>query len=120
MAFIPKDKRSRQGDGDYAQTFVEYTLLIGIIVALMIAMMPLVRRGLQGMVKIVADQVGNQQGAEQQGGLSGYLINSYALSQLDTNKTYQQRVNVVGYVFDDSIDTYSNAETNLGFTERRD
>lgn len=120
MPFVPKDKRSGQDqpEATHAQTFVEYTLLIGIIVALLIAMMPLFRRGVQGLVKMVADQVGNQQDADQHGGLSGYLVNVQTLSELDINKTVQQRINVVGYVYDDAVDTFSNTATNLGFTEK--
>lgn len=118
MPFVPKDKRGQDpGDTIHAQTFVEYTLLIGIIVALLMAMMPLFRRGVQGLVKMVADQVGNQQDADQKGGLSGYLVNVQTLAEIDINKTVQQRINVVGYVYDDSIDTFSNTATNLGFTE---
>jgi len=48
-----------------AQTFMEYTLLIGVVVAIGSAMTPLLQRGVQAMVKGVADQIGNQINADE-------------------------------------------------------
>jgi Flp pilus assembly pilin Flp len=102
-----------------AQTFVEYTLLLGIVISVLVAMTPWVRRGVQAMVKIVADQVGNQQGAEQMGGESGHLVGTYALTQLDREKVTSERLGIRAYEYiKDETTTMSNLLVNLGFTER--
>ena len=47
------------------QTIVEYTFLIGIVIAIVVAMSPMVKRSSQAMVKVVADEVGLQRESEQ-------------------------------------------------------
>ncbi len=50
------------------QTIVEYSLLLGIAIAVLLALTPMIKRSTQGMVKIVADEVGYQNNAEQKDG----------------------------------------------------
>ena len=68
------------------QTTAEYIVLIGIIAAAVFFMGPLFKRGLQTLVKVSADQIGNQQDSDQnitvrdpyapvEGG--GYLVSSF-------------------------------------------
>ncbi len=47
------------------QTILEYTLIAGIITAVLYYMGTGIKRGVQSMVKVAADQVGNQQEADQ-------------------------------------------------------
>ena len=107
----------KEGRGQRAQTFVEYTLLFGILAMLLIAMSPMVKRGVQGMVKTVADQLGNQQEADQEGGDKGYLVNSYTLSHSDTQKRVRESGSRTTYEFSDQTTTRGNVLTNLGFRE---
>ena len=80
------------------QTFIEYTIMVGVLVTVLVAMTPMIRRGIQAMVKITADQLGSQQNSEQIGGASqqnsqeaeassrfGRLINSITSAQVTTN-----------------------------------
>lgn len=50
------------------QTIVEYSLLIGIVIALLLVVTPMIKRGAQGMIKTVSDEIGYQNDAEQKEG----------------------------------------------------
>ena len=101
-----------------AQTFVEYTLLIGIITSVLVVMSPMIRRIVQSFVKGVADQVGDQAGAEQDGGESGYLINSYTTARIDSTKIVQEQLYETTYNFISEIkDSQSFVFSNLGYSE---
>jgi len=43
---------------------IDYVLLIGVVSAALIAMQVYMKRGIQGMVKVSADQLGPQQGQQ--------------------------------------------------------
>ena len=114
--YIKENKPSCTEDG---QTFVEYGLLLGIVVSVLIAVSPMVRRATQGMVKLVSDQIGNQVNAEQDGGSQGYLEDSYTLSQVDARKRTIEYLGETEFIFDGTqTKTISTATTNLGFTKR--
>jgi len=72
-----------------AQTFVEYLLVISVVTAIMIAMSTMLRRSVQGLVKVVSDQVGLQQNAEQDS--AGQIV------RMNTGVQRGQRVNVREY-----------------------
>ena len=54
---------------------LEYFMLISIVTALAVAMTPMIKRFSQSMVKLAADQIGTQDGSDQQTA-RGYLTNS--------------------------------------------
>ena len=61
------------------QTVIEYVVLIGIITIALFYMGPLLKRGVQSLVKATADQIGNQQRADQDftnTAGSGFLVGS--------------------------------------------
>lgn len=84
---------------DEAQTFIEYTLLLSIVTILLISMTPLVRRGVQGMVKGVADQVGLQQNADQHGGDRGYLVSTGGTVTFNRIRNVRERLGDITYNF---------------------
>jgi len=101
------------------QTFIEYTLLIAIILAVLSAATPMIRRGIQGMIKVVADQVGRQQNAEQTAGNSGYLISQFTAGRGEQTKRVLERVGTTNYVFGGRGTNMSTETiTNLGFTKQ--
>ena len=100
-----------------AQTFLEYVLMITVITAIMIAMSTTLRRSVQGMVKVVADQVGFQQNAEQKGE-SGYLKHMNTLVRRDQITTVKDRLGNVTYFYDkDQTESQTFVLTNLGYSE---
>lgn len=102
-----------------AQTILEYTILLGAIVLIMFAMGPMLKRGTQSLIKVVADQVGTQQNAEQSFDERGHLESSNTSTRGSADKQTMDLLGTTTYVFDDVTDTASNALINLGFTEEQ-
>src|SRR3989338_416546 len=96
------------------QSILEYTVLLGVIVLVMFGMGPMLKRGVQSLIKFVADQVGVQQNAEQKFDESGHLESTYISTRSTTDKRTRGTAN---YMFSDSVETTSDALINLGFTE---
>lgn len=71
------------------QTLVEYTLLLGIVIAVLVVLTPMIKMATQGMVKVVADEVGYQQNSEQKNNVG--LISTYVNSAFD-RKQYKKEM----------------------------
>ncbi len=99
------------------QSILEYTILLGVIVLVMSAMGPMLKRGTQSLIKVVADQVGTQQNAEQKFDESGHLEASYTATRGFTDKQTFDTAGMTTYVFNDVTTSESGALVNLGFTE---
>jgi hypothetical protein len=99
------------------QTLLEYSLILSVIVGVFLTMTPLFKRGLQGMIKIAADQVGNQRNGDQVFDENGYLKSSYSGVMSRTQKRTRDYEGEVFYSYNDLVDTDSEVITNLGFTE---
>ncbi len=99
-----------------AQTFVEYSLLIGIVVAILLAMAPLLRRGTQGLVRTVADQIGNQQAADQDAG-TGHIEGLHTKSLTLQTKTRKEYLGTITSDVYETVGSATNEVSNLGFTE---
>ena len=125
-----------RGGGTKAQTLLEYLILIGIVTVVLFAMYHAVKRGIQSVIKISADQIGNQQRADQREpnisnaaivpgpndqqpvAVSGYLVESFSATRGSNQKEVQERFGDVGYFYSESVSTNSNSLTNLGFNPR--
>ena len=101
------------------QSILEYTIVLGVIVIIMFTMGPMLKRGTQSLIKLVADQVGVQNNADQRFDESGHLEASYAATRGSMDKQTLDFVGSTTYVFNDLTSTQSNALINLGFTEQR-
>jgi hypothetical protein len=110
------------------QSILEYTIIISIIVVVLFYMGTGIKRGVQSMVKVAADQIGSQQNADQDFSdvSQGYLEGTNTVTQEDRNKS----VTEIGYIpktgpavyltntgYNESTETMSNTLTNGGFTE---
>ena len=98
---------------------MEYTMVIGVIAVTLMAMNVMVKRGIQGMIKTVADQVGTQINAEQTFGDTGYLESSNTISYVTTEKTTVEFAGNVVYGYDNEIITETATVSDLGFQEIR-
>lgn len=107
--------RRRHNKYSKGQVLVEYSLIIGIVAMILMAMNVTIKRGIQGMVKVVADQVGTQINAEQKFDKSGHMESSYTSVRSDTDKRRTEQAGVVSYLYNDSIETNSKTVSNLGF-----
>ena len=100
-----------------AQIFLEYVTVIGIVTLIIIAMSTMIKRGTQGMIKVVADQVGNQVNAEQRFDEDSFLESAYTSTRTSTGKTKTELIGVITYAFDDATSIESNTHIRMGFTE---
>jgi Flp pilus assembly pilin Flp len=110
------------------QSILEYTIIVGIITVVLFYMGTSVKRGVQSLVKITADQVGNQQNSDQDFNdtQQGYMQASNSATQESNNK----QITELGYIsntanavysqntsYNDISDVETNTITNGGFTE---
>ena len=108
-------RKQRQG-----QTFIEYTLLVGVLVTVLIAMTPMMRRGIQALVKVTADQVGTQQNAEQVAGRFGHMINATTYTKSQQAIVAGERLGVTSKDYSTVQDfTQSSLYLNQGFAEKQ-
>ncbi len=103
--------------GRKAQAILEYTIVLGVIVVIMFTMGPMIKRGAQSLIKMVADQVGVQNDADQRFDDSGHLEASYSATRSSMDKQTLDSAGTTRYIFDDMVSTETNASVNLGFTE---
>ena len=100
-----------------AQIFLEYTVICGVVVLVLISMNTMIKRGIQGMVKSVADQIGNQANAEQKFDESGHLESQYTSTRASMDKTTRELMGNTKYIYNDVVTADTTTLTNLGFTE---
>jgi len=114
--------RSRKAEGlqqRRAQSLLEYVTLVGVVIAILIAMTTHVKRGIQMMVKIVADQIGCQQLADQKkDSVGGYLKNAITIGQSRLDTEIRETPGLVNYIFRDYTKTDSLTIMNGGFTKK--
>ena len=99
------------------QHIIQYTMVLGIVTVAIMIMGPSIQRYFQGIIKVVADQIGNQANADQDfNSDSGYLISTFIDTDSTTRKRTVDRAGVITYIYDDSITTISNADMDYGFS----
>ncbi|MCA9401295.1 MAG: Flp family type IVb pilin [Candidatus Omnitrophica bacterium] len=105
-------KRNKRG-----QTMMEYTTILGVISLILIGMTPQVKTGVQSMIKLVADQIGNQTESDQQFDQGSYLVSSmYTQDQMTVKNSQGYRESLLKDQ-SDTIRSYSNSYMDLGFQE---
>lgn len=110
------------------QSILEYAIIVGIVTVVLYYMGTGIKRGVQSLVKITADQVGNQQNSDQdfKDTQQGYLQASNSV----TNESKNKQVTEIGYIpqsgnavyvtnisVNESTDMETNSITNGGFTQ---
>jgi Flp pilus assembly pilin Flp len=109
------------------QTILEYTIIVGIVTVVLFYMGTSIKRGVQSLVKVTADQVGNQQNSDQDFNdvQQGYMIGSNTEAQENKSKQIAE----LGYIpqtgspvyagnttYNESSYTMTNTLTNGGFS----
>jgi Flp pilus assembly pilin Flp len=114
--------RSRRG-----QSILEYTVIVGIVVVILSYMGTGIKRGVQSLVKVTADQVGNQQNSDQDFNdtQQGYMEGSNTQMQENRNKQATESGYIIpttgvamyqaGTNYNESSETITNSITNGGF-----
>jgi len=108
------------GGETQGQTFVEYTIVIGMIIVIVFAMGPMIKRATQGMIKLTADQIGIQKAGDQSGFYNtvtgGYLEDQYAKSRAVTHKDTSEFFGAASYSYAEQVDYQMQQHSNLGFS----
>ena len=110
-------RRSPQNK-ETAQVFLEYVIIVSVVILVLIAMSTLIKRGTQGMIKVVADEIGLQANAEQNAA-EGYLKYSNVLTRARAGERTLENVGDTVYAYDDEVSTTQRSIINLGFTEEK-
>ena len=110
--------KTRTKNTSPGQIFLEYILVVGAVVLVMFATSTLIKRGAQGMIKVVADQIGDQANADQQFDDRGFLESAYTTTRTNTSKIKTEFPgDPTTYTYKDVTNIASEMVTNLGFTE---
>lgn len=111
--------RRRFKNDQKAQVLLEYTIILGAVVFIVFAMGGMIKRGTQGMIMVVADQMGTQQNSDQAFNVvvGGYLIESGTAARTFSDKIKNEYIGEIKYTFDDTTSTKSNTLVDLGFEE---
>lgn len=97
------------------QTVLEYLLLIGIIMMALIYMGTDVKRGFQSVIKVTADQIGNQANSDQDfNSTQGYLINSWSGMIQNHQQTLHEHNGIVSTFINDVTQSGTASYTNQG------
>jgi len=100
------------------QTILEYTMIIGIVTVALVFMGTSIKRGMQSLVKVTSDQVGNQQNSDQDFNdvQQGYMEESLSQTQENRFKQMTDKNYVTNANYNESSYTMSNTITNGGFS----
>lgn len=102
-----------------AQTFLEYILLFGLVVSVMVALSTMLRRPVQSVVHLVADQVGNQKLSDQSNALSGHLDRTSARTGVDRVFRTRESGGVITYeTVREDVSVETDVLVNVGFTKQ--
>ena len=110
------------------QSILEYTIIIGIVTVVLFYMGTGVKRGVQSLVKVTADQVGSQQNSDQDfnDATQGYLVSSNSFQQQSKGKQvieegYIQSSGNVSHmtnmIYNERTESQSGTVTNGGFAQ---
>lgn len=97
-----------------AQTILEYTMVISLVVAVLVTMGTMFRRGLSGTVKTVVDQIGVQEKGEQVFDDSGHLIGTNTMSNSFSHDRTRELLGEIEYFYNAQTNSESKTSVNLG------
>ena len=104
---------------EIAQTTIEYITLIIILTTVLYTMSPLMKRTIQSVIKISADQIGNQYEADQNFNSDvGYMDHAITGFAANSQKQVLERPNYQhNSIYLDATGITTNSLTTVGFTK---
>ena len=111
-------KSLNQKNNKAAQIFLEYAIVVGAVVLILLAMTNMLKQGTQGMIKVVADEIGLQKNSDQDFDSGSYLMSSYTATRTAIDKSTVDFLGYTNYSYADVTETDSGSLINLGFTDR--
>jgi len=101
------------------QTLIEYLLLTGVVMMALIYMGTDFKRGIQSVVKVTADQLGNQANSDQDFTMQaqqGFLVNSTTNTWQGHEQGLTQRFGMITTQTGDFTEQVTNSFTNESLT----
>ncbi|MBF0533100.1 MAG: hypothetical protein HQL23_08420 [Candidatus Omnitrophica bacterium] len=99
-----------------AQSMLEYTMVIGVVVALLMSMTIMLKRGAQSMIKTVADQVGSQINSDQDfDPQTGWMNSTIDITKGSNTRKIREQVGDVNYMTHQATRKHTTKEENLGY-----
>ncbi len=108
---ILKDVRCDQR----GQSMMEYIAMVGIIMVVLVTMGTMIRRGTQGILRTVADQVGRQEDAEQKFDEQGHLMSATTITRTRMDQERKEDFGAINYIVDDRVEIQTITTVNAGF-----
>jgi hypothetical protein len=103
--------------GHKGQTLLEYMILIGLVLMALVFMGTDIKRTLQSLIKVTADQIGNQAEADQDyDSRSGHMVNSWSSSSQSAEVTKTDVNGAVGVVSREGSQSDTMTIINQGLT----
>ena len=100
------------------QVLLEHILVIGVVILALVTMTPMIRRTIQSVIKVTADEIGTQKDADQDFNSDrGYLVESRTGTQYSRRVQHRDIPGKTIKVTTETTDTSTMTITNLGFTE---
>lgn len=98
---------------------MEYVALIGIVIMAIVAMTPLLKRGIQSVVKVAADQIGVQNIAEPiYDQRRGNLNMDFTDRRTSMSEEAREVAGIHEYIYNDVDTTQKTSSYILGYTNR--
>ena len=100
------------------QTFIEYSIVLGLIAVVVIAMRPMIQRPIQYFIKLTADQIGVQADSDQRFDDTGHLVESEDIVRVTRDIERNEKVNgIIETIIGETTDSDRYVFINLGITE---
>ena len=105
--------------GILGQSLLEYTLIVGVVSLVFVAMGPSMRRGIQSIVKVTSDGLAVQNQADQvYDPNAGYLVESFSSAKLNSDTAFRELPGgITRRIYNENSERYENALINEGLTE---
>ena len=100
------------------QSLLEYSIILGVIVLIIFTMTPTIRRLTQGLIKVMVDQIGSQQNAEQRFDDRGHLDSSKVDVRFSSSRETRENFGLINYISVERTETDSSSFLNLGTTRQ--
>lgn len=95
---------------------MEYLVTISVATFVLVVMFPAIKRGVQSVIKVTADQVGMQEEADQDFS-EGFMIESTTNAVSDVDNIVRERGYTVIRSYDEAGQQSTHTESYLGFSE---
>ena len=100
------------------QSIIEVSLIVLIATSALAVMSPMLKRGLQGMIKVAADQIGSQKDSDQNFEDGGSFSDLRSTANTSNADTVSEELGVISYTKNDYTERRLENTMNYGIQEK--